>query len=359
MTELSLEIGQEYHQENEKSLIDEILGISKKSMESGHNQTVIRDQHPKSHGYVEGEFEVLENLDSKYKIGIFSEPRTYKVWVRFSNGSNRRTKDGDFLPDFQGDIRGMAIKLMDVQGDMAISPSPREQDFILINSKIFFLKDIQGYIYLPSVLDAIYKGEMTLKGEIALDKVEPKRAEELEKAYKAVAYALPILGSIRARVKETPSPLEISYWSATPYRFGNGAMKFAVFPKSPRENFNLEDIEKAGKKNYLREEMTNLLDIKTGNDISFDFMIQLQTDANTMKIEDSTIEWNSELVKVATIKIPKQDFNTEERRQDDEKQSFSPWNSLDVHRPLGGVNRARKIYAELAKVRNEKNKPSQ
>ncbi len=78
-----------------------------------------------------------------------------------------------------------------------------------------------------------------------------------------------------------------------------------------------------------------------------------------LPVEDPTVEWDeqeSPYVKVATIRIPSQNFNTEERKQFDEKQSFSPWHTLPEHQPLGGVNRARKrIYGELAKFRNDRN----
>jgi hypothetical protein len=36
-----------------------------------------------------------------------------------------------------------------------------------------------------------------------------------------------------------------------------------------------------------------------------------------------------------------------------EKIAFNPWNTLQEHQPLGGMNRARKhIYTELAKLRH-------
>jgi catalase len=338
MTAESLELGKEYPPAGEDSLIQEILNLSKGNM--GNKSPKLRDQHPKSHGYVEGSFEILENIADDYRVGIFAEPKaTYKIWVRFSNGSNRG------LPDYEGDIRGMAIKLMDVKGEMAILNSPSEQDFILINNPTFFLKDIQGYKHLPQVLAAISNGQITFDASGKPD-VVPKN---LLADFNAISYALSVLNSIRA--KQTPSPLEISYWSATPYKLGNHAMKFSVVPYTKRESFDPKSV--SGRNDYLREEMTKLLDVTNGQDACFDFMIQLQTDAKKMPIEDPTVNWDSEPVKVATLRIPKQDFNTSERKLEDEKQSFSPWNSLELHRPLGGVNRARKIYADLAKIRNE------
>jgi len=351
MTEATLELGKEYPPQEEEALIEKVLTISKFSMEQQHRSPMMRDQHPKSHGCVQGELIVEENIPETMKVGVFKESKTYPIWIRFSNGgSDRDPKTGDFVPDTVGDIRGMAIKLIDVEGEMVLPDSEHqvEQDFVLMNNPTFFIRGIQGYIDFFPVVKAIREGKITLKSS-----EPPQVPAELQSKFQAVAYAFPILQKIKAKV--TTSPLEIPYWSATPYKLGNQAIKFSVVPHATSEKFNPETA--ADKSNYLREAMTKHLASK---DAYFDFKIQLQTDAVKMPVEDPTVEWNeqeSPYVKVATIRIPSQDFNTEGRKRFDEKQSFSPWHTLPEHQPLGGVNRARKrIYGELAKFRNEINK---
>ncbi len=349
MTAESLELGREYPPEGEELLIEQIFTISKFSMEHRPHPPTPRDQHPKSHGYVEGEMIVEENISDDLKVGVFTKPKTYPIWIRFSNGGSNRDQAGNFLPDTVGDIRGMAIKLMGVEGSMAIDdPSHQgEQDFVLMSSPTFFIRDVQGYIDFFPVLKAIQERKITFNPDGT-----PKDVPgDLQAQFRAIAYALELVQKIRDR--PTSSPLEITYWSATPYRMGNRGIKFCVVPHTIGESFNPENAN--DKSNYLREAMTKHLASK---DAYFDFKIQLQTDASKMPIEDPTVEWNkqeSPYVKVATIRIPQQDFNTEERKQLDEKQSFSPWHSLLEHQPLGGVNRARKIYVELANIRNKMN----
>ena len=91
-------------------------------------------------------------------------------------------------------------------------------------------------------------------------------------------------------------------------------------------------------------------------EVYFDFYLQFQEDADTMPIEDPTIKWKSEFIKVARIKILKQTFDTEERDRMGEDFSFSPWHTLPQHRPIGGMNRARKmIYESLANFRRIRN----
>lgn len=136
MTGESSKLGREYPPEGEELLIEQILTISKFSMEHRPHPPTPRDQHPKSHGYVEGEFIVEGNIPDDFKVGVFTKPKTYPIWIRFSNGGSDRDLAGNFLSDTVGDIRGMAIKLTGVEGVMAIDdPSHQgEQDFVLINN---------------------------------------------------------------------------------------------------------------------------------------------------------------------------------------------------------------------------------
>ena len=105
---------------------------------------------------------------------------------------------------------------------------------------------------------------------------------------------------------------------------------------------------------YLREAMIGTLDEK---DVLFDFMIQFQTDAHKMPVEDASVLWPEKLspfIKVAEIRIPAQKFTI--RGQDDfaRSLSFNPWHSIAEHRPLGNQNRARKhIYLETSRFRQQ------
>ncbi len=91
-------------------------------------------------------------------------------------------------------------------------------------------------------------------------------------------------------------------------------------------------------------------------------MVQFQTDAEAMPVEDATVEWDeaaSPFRKVATVRIPAQSFDSPAQMEFCENLAFNPWRSLAEHRPLGGLNRARKdLYAELAGFRHERNQVS-
>ena len=73
-------------------------------------------------------------------------------------------------------------------------------------------------------------------------------------------------------------------------------------------------------------------------------------------VEDPTVDWKAPFRKVATIRIPPQVFDTPERKSFAENLSFTPWHSLPDHRPIGGINRARKaIYRAISIQRHTLN----
>ena len=65
-----------------------------------------------------------------------------------------------------------------------------------------------------------------------------------------------------------------------------------------------------------------------------------------MPIEDPTVEWTSAPVRLATISIDPQKCDVPEQKAFFENLSWTPWNALPEHRPLGGINRARKLVYE-------------
>jgi hypothetical protein len=54
--------------------------------------------------------------------------------------------------------------------------------------------------------------------------------------------------------------------------------------------------------------------------------------------------------------IPQQNFDTLEQNALGENLSFNPWHALPEHRPLGSINRMRKVvYERISGVRREMN----
>jgi hypothetical protein len=71
------------------------------------------------------------------------------------------------------------------------------------------------------------------------------------------------------------------------------------------------------------------------------------------------IEWKEDQApfhEVATVYIPRQDIDSPRRNEFAENISFNPWHALPEHRPLGVINRVRKVvYDKISNVRHEMN----
>jgi hypothetical protein len=99
--------------------------------------------------------------------------------------------------------------------------------------------------------------------------------------------------------------------------------------------------------NYLREAMVEQLTTRK-QPAMFGFYVQRKRENES--IEDSTVAWESNWEKVATIEIGSQTFDFPEREKWGNALSYTPWHALKEHRPLGGINRARKVIYTASSV---------
>ena len=309
---------------NEDSAIQQIVRMIEESVRTeAKNGAAHRDAHPKAHGCVRAKFSVLHKLPKEVRVGIFEEFRDYPAWIRYSNGS------GKVQDDSVGDARGMAIKLMGVESSESVT-----QDFVMINHPVFFVCNAADYVEFQKALseDNIFK--------FFFPGLNPFRFR---------LHEFGIANAIKG--KEVTNPLDIQYWSTTPYGFGDTAMKFSVRSCSAPSPFG-----ETSSPNFLRENMWKQLD---QGDACFDFMVQLRKRPMEMPIEDPTVEWSEEdspFIPVARITIPRQEFASPKQEAFCENLSFSPWHTIPEHRPLGGINRIRKtVYDTVSRVRHELN----
>jgi hypothetical protein len=153
------------------------------------------------------------------------------------------------------------------------------------------------------------------------------------------------------------SPLECQYYSCTPFLLGEGqAMQFSMRPRDSRRSA-VPDLPRRPPDNYLRDNMIATL---SKQDVTFDFLIQVQTDPHTMPIENAAVRWplaQSPYVPAATIAIPKQTFDSPAQLAFARSLSYTPWHCVPDHRPLGNQNRARRrMYWELSRLRLTRNR---
>jgi hypothetical protein len=151
-----LRLAAEYPPADEQKHVDSLILELRAKMQRDYAKTkTLRDAHPKMHGCVYGEFSISPNLPKELSIGVFKESRTFPVWVRFSN------QNGTVSPDSKPDIRGVAIKLMGLEGEKLITDGAHQttQDFILISDCRFVTKDVAEF---DGLVKALVAGTMSI-----------------------------------------------------------------------------------------------------------------------------------------------------------------------------------------------------
>ena len=282
--------------------------------------------HAKSIGLVHGKLIVEKNLNARLKQGMFKQPGEYDLRIRFSNGNSTVTSDNEKA------LRGMAIKVLKVQSckNPDNAAEGHTQDIILLNIPFF----------VPGIASRQMAAMKLLLGNFF---------QKLDSFFKIFLPFLSINLKFLKKVTKTANILEEMYFSTTPYCFGEKeAIKWhvrplktitSVLPENPGENF-------------LRDRLIRDLSPHAKEDVAFALYVQFQENEKTEPIEDVSVTWKTEFHPVGIITIPKQNIDTEDRKQEDEKMTFSPGRTIVEHAPLGGVNMIRKkVYEQLAKER--------
>ncbi len=380
--------------------LDELIGALKKELNEDYAPPhVKRHAHPKMHGCVQAVLRVDAQVPVNLRHGVFGNAgrdeyagREYRAWVRFSNALG-------IEHDLKFINRGMAIKLLDVEGERLLpndEPFNLEtgtQDFVLSTGDAFVLPDAKDYADVAAAARAGFPSLV--------------RALVARRLWRGLA-ALVRGGTVLA-----PSPLAIPYFSQTPYRLGpDEIVKLHARPCRTRAlrrslpgriQFGLKTVlanivlglagvkfvgwllqflgfagttEAAEKfcerylapRNLLRQAMSAFL---SSSAAQFEIMVQTQTDPVSMSTEDATVRWSerrSPFQRIATLTIPRQVFwpapgmppeilkAASEVMELGENMSFMPWHGLTAHEPIGPINLARRrIYADMSKYRRGEN----
>jgi catalase len=293
------------------------------------------DVHVKTHGYAQGEFRVLPNLPGELAQGLFEHDRTYQAVVRFSNAASRAQSDA--LPDG----RGLAIKVLDVHGDLVLADDQRgpTQDFVMINHPVFFARNVQDYLRLEQVLvQADDNSLATLQGALTGGDWNP-----LHWHWREMLTVARIAGQLPAH------PASNTYFSMAPIRFGNYVAKYRARPAGDRHDSYLELVQRLGSQaDALRLALEETLRTQQ---VLFEFQVQLRTSERTMPIEDASIQWpesESPYRTVAHLLLPRQEIALLRQQAAYQSLAFNVWHALAAHRPLGGINRVRRRAYEVS-----------
>lgn len=290
----------------------------------------VRAVHAKAHGLFEGTFTVDDALPPELAQGLFAHAGEYPAVFRIS------TNPGDILDDNVVLPRGIALKVERVTGEREPGAEGDGQDFLMVNAPAFAAPSADKFAAKLKLLAAT-----------------TDRAEGAKVALSTVlGYINGALGKVGLESKALAGmgglpqvhPLGETYFSTVPFRYGDHVAKFRLRPLSPSLTALTDTvIDTSGRPDGLRETIREDAANLTGE---WAFEVQLLRNLEKQPIEDASVEWKEEdspFVQVATLRVEPQDTWAEDKvRRIDETLHFSPWNALAAHKPLGGINRARR-----------------
>jgi hypothetical protein len=321
--------------QTEAGLIEALTTISQTVFR--HSEHAQRAVHAKSHGLLRGEIEVLPGLPTALAQGVFARPARYPVLMRLS------TSPGDVLDDSVSTPRGMAVKIIGVEGErLPGSEGDVTQDVVLINGPAFAVSAAKKFL-----------------GNLKLLAATTDRAPELKKILSAVLRgAESMLESAGIESSKlvalgghpTTNPLGETYYSQVPVLYGRYMAKISVAPVSPElQALTGSPVDLKDNPDGLRDAVS---DFFATADAQWEVRVQLCTDLEKMPIEDAAVVWPEEVspyLPVARITIPRQVAWSGPRSYAvDDGMSFSPWHGIAAHRPLGSVMRVRRAAYEVS-----------
>jgi len=344
--EIDADLGEAYYGDQkylEDKLTNELLDVIREFVGRRFNENrrpALRDAHAKDNGCVTAIFRVDDTLNPDLQHGIFKHRgRSFKAWIRFSSGNS------EIRSSRWPDPHAMAIKLVGVEGNKLLDDEKQTQDFVLIDSPVFFVDDLARY--KRALETYLHGGDFGALWQWA--SLVNLRGRE-------------IITGVRGNFRWITNHLFHQYWSATPYRLGappgkRFAVKYTAKPRSPNPANTLQQLASFFARDFsLKDEVAKVLKHR---EVNFDFYIQRYVDDERTPIEDSKVAWDEAVSKpehVATLTIESPNEGSPARDAFCEHLSFNPWHSLPDHKPLGTVNRVRKkIYLETSKYRHQLN----
>jgi hypothetical protein len=320
-----------------KKMADALFGNNKWALKKYGRG--IRDAHAKGLAFLHGSLEVYDGLDQEYRQGLFAEPKKkYDIIARLSSTA------GAIRTDQARGIRGLGIKVIRVDGDRALPDDTRKNhDFVLVTHREFPFKDAQAYLKrgmrLARLLVHLPDPALILAGDV-LSRIQP--------ILRVFGQSLP--ASLLLFTEPNVHILGMTFFSSAPFRYGDYVAKWCVAPLSKSvTQFEGQLVPSDAGPDAFRDMVASFF---RTNSAGYEFRVQLLTDPIKMPIEDATVEWpekDSPYVGVAKITFPDQNTYSAKRRAfADDELEFNPWHGLAAHRPLGSINRLKRLVYEAS-----------
>src|SRR5258705_9845467 len=192
-------LGERYYMDDENheaKYVNEITEIIRQFIARRFQEgrrPALRDAHAGDNGCVKAIFRVDSNIAAELRHGVFATPgKEFNAWIRFSNGNS------EVLSPRLPDARGMAVKLMGVDGPKLLDDERETQDFVMANNPSFFVDDLLRY---RNSLVKFHSGGY-LRQFLAIPQLKWRE----------------IIRAFKSKGTRIINPLYFQYLSMTPYR---------------------------------------------------------------------------------------------------------------------------------------------
>ncbi|MEJ1965527.1 MAG: hypothetical protein WDO56_29870 [Gammaproteobacteria bacterium] len=256
-------------------------------------------------------------MPAELAIAHFHPGARLPVVMRLSNASGVAQTDG--APD----MRGVALRIL--------LPRKRVHDLLLASHPTSIARDARQFfeVAMTSIGD-----RETLLARLAsrLGLSETHR----------------IAVSLKRSLKLCSSLALQHFWSGCAFLWGDQPVHFELRPVATENTYTGQSTRN---NDALRLDLAERL--ATG-DVQFRLAVQKYVDERRTPVEDATVKWKKQVsppIEIATVVIPKHDMLGEEAeaaRARVDRLAFDPWNAPPQFRPLGSLNRARRIVYETS-----------
>ena len=270
----------EVEQTDEAELIDKIVAsmgrVNRKVFEKHRHAT--RDAHAKSHGVLKGTLTVRDGLPDELRQGLLATPRAYPIIVRFSSAP------GDIQDDRIASLRGMAIKVIGVEGPRLLPGDEVTQDFLLVNDPVLPFGTVAAY--------------WEVQQSIEKHADDPDFVKRLTVALAGGARkALKLIGKESETLDAVAPPnhhlLGETFHSMAALRFGDFLAKLSAAPLSDSvRQLTGRPIDAAGNPSILRD---LVVDFFRTNEAEYELRAQLCVELGRMPVEDASVHWPEDL----------------------------------------------------------------
>ena len=312
----------EAEQREFERLAQDIMSVQLVDKRRAKASAIRRPFHAKAlFATVHASLRFIDDVPNELRAGWVQPGRAYPTVVRISNAS------GVPQPDSKPDLRGVALRV-DVSAD-------EQHDLLMTNFPVSHARDARQFTAFAKATAG--GGLATVFGLIGL-------------AFKfGPSETIRMLKNIRAgRSRAVRSIALETFWSRGACRWGETlAVRYLLRPAD--DTPAAPAAPPGGTQDLSRELLSRLV----SGDVRFTLCVQRYVDEKATPIEDTAVEWTervSPAIPVAVLTLPKLEFGSEARGDAAaiEELSFNPWNTTDEFRPLGNLNRARKMVYDAS-----------